>query len=76
MLAILLLGTDLIPYFVAFIACLVMPLELGILAAIGVNLLFILYHSARPKVRLETLEVLIGHIQQINKLYIHLFVCL
>nr|XP_014086165.1 sodium-independent sulfate anion transporter [Bactrocera oleae] len=48
--------TDLIPYFVAFIACLVMPLELGILAAIGVNLLFILYHSARPKVRLETLE--------------------
>ncbi|XP_039947478.1 sodium-independent sulfate anion transporter-like [Bactrocera tryoni] len=48
--------TDLIPYFVAFIACLVMPLELGILAAIGVNLMFILYHSARPKVRLETLE--------------------
>ncbi|XP_004521359.1 sodium-independent sulfate anion transporter [Ceratitis capitata] len=48
--------TDLIPYFVAFIACLVMPLELGILSAIGVNLLFILYHSARPKVRLETLE--------------------
>ncbi|XP_011192479.2 sodium-independent sulfate anion transporter [Zeugodacus cucurbitae] len=48
--------TDLIPYFVAFIACLVMPLELGILTAIGVNLLFILYHSARPKVRLETLE--------------------
>ncbi|XP_036325364.1 sodium-independent sulfate anion transporter-like [Rhagoletis pomonella] len=48
--------TDLIPCFVAFIACLVLPLEVGILIAIGVNLLFILYHSARPKVRLETLE--------------------
>ncbi|XP_014086185.2 sodium-independent sulfate anion transporter [Bactrocera oleae] len=47
---------DLIPCFVAFIACLVLPLEIGILVAIGVNLLFILYHSARPKVRLETLE--------------------
>lgn len=34
-----------------------MPLELGILIAIGVNLLFILYHSARPKVSLETIEV-------------------
>ncbi|XP_053970200.1 sodium-independent sulfate anion transporter [Anastrepha ludens] len=48
--------SDLIPCFVAFISCLVMPLEVGILVAIGVNLLFILYHSARPKVRLETLE--------------------
>ncbi|XP_017470316.1 PREDICTED: sodium-independent sulfate anion transporter-like [Rhagoletis zephyria] len=48
--------TDLIPYFVALVACLVMPLEVGILLGIGVNLLFILYHSARPKVRLETLE--------------------
>ncbi|XP_037956543.1 sodium-independent sulfate anion transporter-like isoform X1 [Teleopsis dalmanni] len=48
--------SDLIPGFVAFIACLVLPLEIGILVAIGVNLLFILYHSARPKVSLETLE--------------------
>ncbi|XP_067617112.1 sodium-independent sulfate anion transporter isoform X2 [Eurosta solidaginis] len=48
--------TDLIPCFVALIACLVLQLEVGILVAVGVNLLFILYHAARPKVRLETLE--------------------
>lgn len=53
------LGADLIPFFVAFIACLVLPLEVGILLAIGLNLLFILYHSARPKVSLEELEVTI-----------------
>lgn len=39
-----------------------MPLEIGILIAIGVNLLFILYHSARPKVSLETIEVRFLHL--------------
>ncbi|XP_065371266.1 sodium-independent sulfate anion transporter-like [Calliphora vicina] len=52
--------SDLIPGVVAFIACLVLPLEIGILIAIGVNLLFILYHSARPKVSLETIETTEG----------------
>lgn len=33
-----------------------LPLEIGILVAIAANQLFILYHSARPKVTLEQLE--------------------
>ncbi|XP_013100875.1 sodium-independent sulfate anion transporter [Stomoxys calcitrans] len=53
--------SDLIPGIVAFITCLVMPLEVGILIAIGVNLLFILYHSARPKISLETIETMEGY---------------
>ncbi|XP_005183805.2 sodium-independent sulfate anion transporter [Musca domestica] len=53
--------SDLIPGVVAFITCLVLPLEIGILIAIGVNMLFILYHSARPKVSLETIETMEGY---------------
>ncbi|KAI9584660.1 hypothetical protein GQX74_006555 [Glossina fuscipes] len=49
--------SDLLLSFLAFMACLVMPLEIGILVAIGVNLLFILYHAARPKIMLETMSV-------------------
>lgn len=45
-----------IPGFAAFIACLVMPLEFGILVGIGLNVLFILYHSARPKLGIEELQ--------------------
>ncbi|KAL9891758.1 sodium-independent sulfate anion transporter isoform 1-T1 [Glossina fuscipes fuscipes] len=48
--------SDLLLSFLAFMACLVMPLEIGILVAIGVNLLFILYHAARPKIMLETMQ--------------------
>ncbi|XP_066159016.1 sodium-independent sulfate anion transporter-like isoform X2 [Euwallacea fornicatus] len=39
-----------------FIACLVLPLEIGIIIGIGLNLLFILYHAARPKISVETLK--------------------
>ncbi|XP_068153257.1 sodium-independent sulfate anion transporter [Drosophila tropicalis] len=52
--------SDLVPGIFAFICCLVMPLEIGITVAIGVNLLFILYHSARPKITLEQLETVQG----------------
>ncbi|XP_060654576.1 sodium-independent sulfate anion transporter-like [Drosophila nasuta] len=48
--------SDLVPGILAFITCLVLPLEIGILVAIAANQLFILYHSARPKVTLEQLE--------------------
>ncbi|KAH8381392.1 hypothetical protein KR093_004099 [Drosophila rubida] len=48
--------SDLVPGVLAFISCLVLPLEIGITVAIGANQLFILYHSARPKVTLEQLE--------------------
>lgn len=53
--------TDLIPGFAAFIACLALPLEIGILIGIGLNILFILYHAARPKLRLEFLTTQDNH---------------
>lgn len=49
--------TDLIPGMAAFVACLVLPLEIGILAGIGINIIFILYHAARPKISIEFLSV-------------------
>lgn len=36
-----------------FIACLLLPLEYGIIIGVGLNLLFILYHAARPKILVE-----------------------
>ncbi|KAI4455933.1 sulfate transporter [Holotrichia oblita] len=47
--------SDLIPGLAAFISCLVLPLEYGIIIGVGLNLLFILYHAARPKILLEKL---------------------
>ncbi|XP_025835892.1 sodium-independent sulfate anion transporter-like [Agrilus planipennis] len=38
-----------------FVACLVLALEVGILVGIGMNLLFILYYAARPKITIEKL---------------------
>lgn len=49
--------TDLIPGIAAFIACLVLPLELGILVGIGINVVFILYHASRPKIHMEKIIV-------------------
>ncbi|CAH1389847.1 unnamed protein product [Nezara viridula] len=45
--------SDLIPGIVTFIACLVLRLEIGILIGIGLNLVSILYHAARPKISME-----------------------
>ncbi|KAJ8973168.1 hypothetical protein NQ317_007509 [Molorchus minor] len=47
---------DLVLGFVTFIACLVLALEIGILIGVGINLLFILYQSARPKITVEKLR--------------------
>ncbi|XP_017790276.1 PREDICTED: sodium-independent sulfate anion transporter-like [Habropoda laboriosa] len=47
--------SDLIPGLGTFIACLVLQLEIGILCGIGINILFILYHAARPKISVEKL---------------------
>lgn len=52
-----LLESDLIPGVGTFIACLVLQLEIGILCGIGINILFILYHAARPKISVEKLTV-------------------
>lgn len=51
--------TDLIPGMSAFVACLVLPMEVGILAGIAINVAFILYHAARPKISIEFLSVTI-----------------
>ncbi|XP_069358649.1 sodium-independent sulfate anion transporter-like isoform X2 [Maniola hyperantus] len=45
---------DIIPAVVTFTACLVTRLELGIVLGIAVNLLFLLYASARPAVKVTT----------------------
>lgn len=45
-----------IPGVGTFIACLVLPLEIGIVVGICINLLFILYHAARPKITVEILK--------------------
>ncbi|XP_059610352.1 sodium-independent sulfate anion transporter-like isoform X2 [Phlebotomus argentipes] len=47
--------SDLIPGLGTFIACLSLPLEMGILVGVGLNMVFILYHAARPKISAETL---------------------
>ncbi|CAG9824561.1 unnamed protein product, partial [Phaedon cochleariae] len=39
-----------------FIACLILRLEIGILVGVGINILFILYHAARPKLSFENLK--------------------
>lgn len=49
--------SDLVPGIAAFVACLVLPLELGILVGIGINVIFILYHASRPKIHMEKMIV-------------------
>ncbi|XP_021913078.1 sodium-independent sulfate anion transporter isoform X3 [Zootermopsis nevadensis] len=44
---------DLIPTFVTFITCLVVGVEYGILIGVGINLVFLLYPSARPTMHVE-----------------------
>ncbi|KAM7362707.1 sodium-independent sulfate anion transporter-like isoform 1-T1 [Cochliomyia hominivorax] len=46
----------------AFVACLIMPLSVGIAIAIGINVLYILYHSARPKIALDQVKTPSGKI--------------
>jgi MFS superfamily sulfate permease-like transporter len=51
------LGVDLIPMAVTFVACLGVGLDCGMLIGTGVNLMFILYNSARPKFKVRNLTV-------------------
>lgn len=51
-------------------ACLLIKLEIGILIGIGINMMFILYHAARPKITIEVLKVIKQ--SQNNLLIIHL----
>ncbi|XP_067000175.2 sodium-independent sulfate anion transporter isoform X2 [Anabrus simplex] len=47
---------DLIPLFVTFFCCLFFSLEYGMLIGVGINLLFILYTTARPRVTIENIQ--------------------
>lgn len=49
--------SDLIPGLATFFACLILPLEIGVLIGIGLNLVSILYHAARPKLMIEVHKV-------------------
>lgn len=51
---------DLIPGVGTFVLCLTLPIELGILTGVIVNIIFILYHAARPKLSVEMLKVSSG----------------
>lgn len=44
---------DLIPAFVTFLLCLIIGVEYGILVGVGINIVFLLYPSARPVVHIE-----------------------
>ncbi|XP_063706703.1 sodium-independent sulfate anion transporter [Culicoides brevitarsis] len=48
--------SDLVPGLGTFICCLALPLEIGIVVGIGLNMAFILYHAARPKISCEVLK--------------------
>lgn len=50
-------GLDLIPMVVTFVAGLALGLDYGMLIGISINLMFILYNSARPKVQVRSLTV-------------------
>ncbi|KAL4707527.1 hypothetical protein ACJJTC_000279 [Scirpophaga incertulas] len=51
---------DLIPGIGTFVLCLTLPLELGILTGVVVNIIFILYHAARPKFSVDMLKTAAG----------------
>ncbi|XP_014090706.2 sodium-independent sulfate anion transporter [Bactrocera oleae] len=53
--------SDLLPGLGTFVACLVLPLEIGILIGVGLNVIFILYHAARPKITTEILTTSAGN---------------
>ncbi|KAH0953098.1 hypothetical protein HN011_003441 [Eciton burchellii] len=44
---------DLIPMFVTFSFCLIVGVEYGILLGVGINLMFLLYPSARPTIHVD-----------------------
>jgi len=63
------LESDLIPGLATFFACLVLPLEIGVLIGIGLNLVSILYHAARPKLLIEVHKVSIIYVHVIGLVF-------
>nr|XP_022916923.1 sodium-independent sulfate anion transporter-like isoform X2 [Onthophagus taurus] len=52
---------DLIPAVATFLTCLFVSLELGILVGILINVVFLLYASARPKILIKKLSTKLGN---------------
>ncbi|XP_001949549.1 sodium-independent sulfate anion transporter [Acyrthosiphon pisum] len=53
---------DLIPFTITFISCLILDVEMGLLVGICVDLLCVLYRSARPSISIEK-ETNSGHVK-------------
>ncbi|KAK9293651.1 hypothetical protein QLX08_011461 [Tetragonisca angustula] len=51
---------DLIPMFVTFLFCLIVGVEYGILLGVGINLMFLLYPSARPTIHVDKCKTTSG----------------
>lgn len=49
--------SDLVPAFATFFCCLFWALEYGILVGVGVQILFVLYHIARPSVHVDVRQL-------------------
>ena len=49
--------SDLIPACTTFVCCLFLRLEIGIVVGVGINLIFLLYATARPSVNVEKVSV-------------------
>lgn len=49
--------SDLFIGLLTFMACLILPLEIGLLLGVAVNMISILHSAARPKVTVEPLKV-------------------
>lgn len=65
--------SDLIPAVATFLFCLFLRLEIGIAIGIGINVIFLLYQSARPSVHVE--KVMVGAIIVISFYTLSLLVC-
>lgn len=48
---------DLLAFFVAFFTCLALGVEMGLVIGASVDIAFLLFSNARPKVRVDTISV-------------------
>lgn len=51
-----LLGADIIPFGATFIGCLALGLDYGIVIGVAVNLLFVVYATARPEIDVQQMQ--------------------
>lgn len=56
---------DLIPTFATFILCLGVGVELGILVGVAINMIFLLYPSARPTIYVEKRKVRVSRSREV-----------